>query len=99
MNRLLAVAVKELRQIRRDPFSLVMLIALPAFMLVLYGFALNFDVRHVRLAVQDRDQQRASRDLVAAFTQLDLLRPGRDARRRRGPGALCWSGAWPRRCS
>jgi ABC-2 type transport system permease protein len=60
--------VKELRQVRRDPFSLLMLIALPAFMLVLYGFALNFDVRHVRLAVQDRDRSARSRELVASFT-------------------------------
>ena len=68
MIRLRAVMVKELRQIRRDPFSLGMLIVLPAFMLVLYGFALNFDVRHVRLAVQDRDKSARSRELVAAFT-------------------------------
>jgi ABC-2 type transport system permease protein len=62
-----AVARKELRQIARDPLSLVMLIGLPAFMLVLYGFALNFDVRHVALAVQDLDGTRASRDLLGAF--------------------------------
>lgn len=68
MRRLGAVAVKELRQIRRDPFSLLMLVAFPAFMLVIYGFALNFDVRHVRLAVQDRDRSPASRQLVASFT-------------------------------
>jgi ABC-2 type transport system permease protein len=68
VRRLRAVVVKELRQVRRDPFSLMMLIALPAFMLVLYGFALNFDVRHVRLAVQDLDRSTASRDLVASFT-------------------------------
>jgi ABC-2 type transport system permease protein len=68
VRRLLAVVVKEVRQIRRDPFSLIMLIGLPAFMLVLYGFALNFDVRHVKLAVQDRDRSPRSRDLVAAFT-------------------------------
>jgi ABC-2 type transport system permease protein len=68
VRRLRAVVVKELRQVRRDPFSLAMLIGLPAFMLVLYGFALNFDVRHVRLAVQDRDGTRASRELLAAFT-------------------------------
>ena len=37
MRRLRAVVVKELRQVRRDPFSLMMLIALPALMLVLYG--------------------------------------------------------------
>jgi ABC-2 type transport system permease protein len=44
-----------------------MLVGLPAFMLVLYGYALNFDVRHVALAVQDRDLSPASRDLIASF--------------------------------
>ena len=68
MRRLVAVVVKEIRQVRRDPFSLIMLIGLPAFMLVLYGYALNFDVRHVRLAVQDRDRSAASRELLASFT-------------------------------
>ncbi len=78
------MVVKELRQVRRDPFSLLMLIALPAFMLVLYGFALNFDVRHVRLAVQDRDRSARSRELVASFTHstyFDLVsspEPGTD---------------------
>jgi ABC-2 type transport system permease protein len=68
VRRLAAVVAKELRQVRRDAFSLGMLIALPAFMLVLYGFALNFDVRHVWLAVQDRDKSARSRELAAAFT-------------------------------
>ena len=67
MRKLWAVAGKELRQIMRDPLSLLTLIGFPAFMLVLYGYALNFDVRHVPLAVQDLDQTRASRDVVAAF--------------------------------
>jgi ABC-2 type transport system permease protein len=87
VRRLRAVMVKELRQIRRDPFSLLMLIAFPAFMLVLYGFALNFDVRHVKLAVQDRDRSPRSRDLVASFTHstyFDLVAtpgPGEDLER------------------
>jgi ABC-2 type transport system permease protein len=67
LAKIRAVAVKEVRQIRRDPLSLLMLIGLPAFMLVLYGYALNFDVRHVALAVQDRDLSASSRDLVASF--------------------------------
>lgn len=66
-KKLRAVAVKEVRQMRRDPMSLLMLIGLPAFMLVLYGYALNFDVRHVALAVQDRDLSTESRDLIASF--------------------------------
>jgi ABC-2 type transport system permease protein len=76
MRKLLAVAVKEMRQIRRDPLSLLMLLGLPAFLLVLYGFALNFDVRHVALAVQDRDHTAQSRGLVDAFvksTYFDLV--------------------------
>jgi ABC-2 type transport system permease protein len=82
-----AVAIKEVRQISRDPLSLVMLLGLPAFMLVLYGFALNFDVRHVELAVQDRDKSAASRELISAFvnsTYFDLaavLEPGADLQR------------------
>jgi len=67
MRRTWAVARKELRQVARDPISLIMLLGLPAFMLVLYGYALNFDVRHVALAVQDRDHSVQSRDLVSAF--------------------------------
>ena len=93
MSRLRAVAVKELRQIRRDPFSLLMLIAFPALMLVLYGFALNFDVRHVKLAVQDRDRSPRSRDLAASFTHstyFDLVAtpaPGEDLERLTETGA------------
>ncbi|HXY41678.1 MAG TPA: ABC transporter permease, partial [Vicinamibacteria bacterium] len=84
MRRFRAVVLKELRQVRRDPFSLMILIAFPAFMLVLYGFALNFDVRHVKLAVQDRDRSARSRELVASFTHstyFDLVAtpaPGED---------------------
>jgi ABC-2 type transport system permease protein len=67
MRRTWAVARKELRQVARDPISLIMLLGLPAFMLVLYGYALNFDVRHVALAVQDRDHSVQSRNLISAF--------------------------------
>ncbi|HVO11325.1 MAG TPA: ABC transporter permease [Vicinamibacteria bacterium] len=87
MRRFRAVVLKELRQIRRDPFSLLILIAFPAFMLVVYGFALNFDVRHVKLAVQDRDRSARSRELIASFTHstyFDLVAapaPGEDLAR------------------
>jgi ABC-2 type transport system permease protein len=93
VRRLVAVVTKEIRQVRRDPFSLIMLIGLPAFMLVLYGFALNFDVRHVRLAVQDRDRSARSRELVASFTHstyFDLVatpEPGEDLERLMEHGA------------
>jgi len=77
MRKIWAVAVKEMRQVARDPLTLAMLLGVPAFMLLLYGYALNFDVRHVPMAVQDRDNSAASRDLVASFvnsTYFDRVR-------------------------
>jgi ABC-2 type transport system permease protein len=62
-----AVAVKELRQIGRDRRTLMILVFLPAFFLFLFGYALNFDIRHVSLAIEDRDQTPDSRSLVAGF--------------------------------
>ena len=67
MREIWAVALKELRQAVRDPLSLAMLLGVPAMMLLLYGFALNFDVKHIALAVQDEDGTEASRTLTAGF--------------------------------
>src|SRR5262249_43257236 len=53
----------------RDRRSVLILLFLPVFFLFLYGYALNFDIRHVALAVQDRDDSVESRQLVAAFTR------------------------------
>jgi ABC-2 type transport system permease protein len=67
LRKIKAVARKELRQAARDPLTLTMLLGVPTMMLLLYGYAINFDVRHVRLAVQDLDKTSRSRDLVSSF--------------------------------
>ncbi len=63
-----AMVRKELRQISRDRRTLLILIFVPALFLLLYGYALNFDIRNIKLAVDDRDGTTASRELIAAFT-------------------------------
>jgi ABC-2 type transport system permease protein len=55
------------RQILRDRRSLVLLLFVPGFFLLVYGYALSWDIRHVRLAVDDRDRSSASRSLISAF--------------------------------
>ena len=62
-----AVARKELRQIRRDQRTLLILLFVPVFFLLIYGYALNFDIRNVQLGLQDNDRSAASRELVSAF--------------------------------
>ena len=63
----LAVAIKEFRQIARDRRTLMILLFVPAFFLLLYGYALNFDIRNIPLAVQDNDRSSTSRDVISAF--------------------------------
>jgi len=63
----LAVARKEMRQIVRDRRTLLILLFVPAFFLLVYGYALNFDIRHVSIAVQDNDRSTASREVISAF--------------------------------
>jgi ABC-2 type transport system permease protein len=69
MRKVLAVGRKEFRQIARDRISLLILLFVPAFFLLLYGYALNFDVQHIRLAVHDNDRTAASRDLISSFVK------------------------------
>jgi ABC-2 type transport system permease protein len=65
--RLLAVARKEVIQLRRDPRSLILAFALPVLLLVLFGYAITWDVNEIALAVVDFDHSQASRDLVQSF--------------------------------
>ena len=69
MMKALAVYRKELRQIARDRRTLLILVFVPAFFLLVYGYALNFDIRHIQLAVEDRDGTPQSRAVVSAFIQ------------------------------
>ena len=67
MKVLIPVVVKEFRQIRREPTSLGILLLFPAALIVLVGYALNFDVKHVPLAVFDQDRSPRSRGFLEAF--------------------------------
>lgn len=67
MRKAFAVGLKEFRQIRRDRRTLMILLFIPVFFLLLYGYALNFDIRHVQMAVEDRDQTQESRRLISSF--------------------------------
>ena len=67
VGRLLALSRKEWVQLRRDPRSMALAFALPLLMLLLFGYAITWDVRDLALAVLDEDRTAASRSLVEAF--------------------------------
>ena len=73
MRKMFAVAAKELRQIARDRRTLLIVLFVPAMFLLLFGYALNFDIRNVHLIVEDRDRSPQSRALVSAFVNPDYF--------------------------
>jgi ABC-2 type transport system permease protein len=58
------VAWKELIQLRRDRLTLGMMAALPVLQLLLFGWAINTDVRHIPTVVYDQDGSASSRDFA-----------------------------------
>src|SRR5204863_8216676 len=63
-ERPFVIALKELRQLRRDRLTLAMMVMLPIVQLLLFGYAINTDVRHIPTVVFDQDQTAESRDLA-----------------------------------
>lgn len=68
MIRLKALLIKEFIQMRRDNLTLAMMAALPIVQLIVFGFAINTDVKHLKTAVFDQSLSAQSRDLLAGFT-------------------------------
>jgi ABC-2 type transport system permease protein len=67
MQRILAIAVKELRQFFRDRLTLSLTVFLPLVQLALFATALTLNVRNLPFAVEDLDRTPASRQLTDAF--------------------------------
>ena len=74
MTRLIALIRKELGQIRRDKRVLASLIVPPTVQLLLFGFALNPTVDHLKMGVVDLDHSPQSRDLIANMTESGAFR-------------------------
>jgi ABC-2 type transport system permease protein len=65
MLRIFAIASKEIRQLRRDRLTFGMIVGLPLLQMILFGYAINFDVRGLSAAVVDEARTSLSRALVA----------------------------------
>jgi len=73
LRRMLAVARAEWTHNRRDARSLGIIVLLPIVLLVLYGYAINFDLRELTFAVQDWDRSEASADFVDTMVRSDYF--------------------------
>ncbi len=73
LRRILAMTRKEVIQIRRNPRSLLIIIAMPLLQLFIYGYAVNLDIKHIPLCVYDRNATQTSQDLLKHFQATDYF--------------------------
>ncbi len=64
LSRLLAITKKEVLQMRRDRLTFGMIVGIPVIQMLLFGYAINTDVRNLRTVVVDQADSHLSRELV-----------------------------------
>ena len=68
LQRFLTIVKKEFIQVKRDPISLKLPIAMPIMMMLLFGYAVNTEVDKIKTAVFDQSKTRESREYIDKFT-------------------------------
>jgi ABC-2 type transport system permease protein len=82
LRRARAIAAKEVRQLLRDKLTFGMIVGIPLLQVILFGYAINTDVRHLRAAVADMANTQLSRSVVAeaqASQVMDVVAVARSA--------------------
>ncbi len=74
IRRIAALVKKEFRQILRDPGTLGVLLVVPLFLLVMFGYAINLDTKNIALGVLDQDKSRMSRSYIDSFVHTEYFR-------------------------
>lgn len=69
-----SIFYKEVIQISRDPLTLLLMMVMPMIQLLVFGYAINTDVRNIKTAVYNLDPGPQSRDLLHAFENTDYFR-------------------------
>lgn len=79
-RRLSAVMLKEVRQMRRDRITLAMIVAIPVMQLLLFGYAINTNLRDLKAGVADQANTAASRATVMDIMATTVVKPALSAR-------------------
>ena len=69
VSRLLAYAIRETLELRRDPVRLAFALFGTVFLMIVFGFGINTDVEHLPFAALDRDQTPESRAYLEELTR------------------------------
>jgi ABC-2 type transport system permease protein len=111
LSRWLGILIKEFIQLRRDRLTFGMVVAIPVIQLVLFGYAINADPRHLPAAVLSADESPYSRSFIRAMENSGYFQVVRQVRSEREaedlfsrgevqfvvniPADNCWSKSMP----
>jgi ABC-2 type transport system permease protein len=73
LQRIFAIVMKEVRQLKRDRLTFGMIVGIPIFQLLMFGYAINMDVRHISAGVADLSGSAASRQAVMDMAQTQVI--------------------------
>ena len=73
LSRLLAITKKEIRQLRRDRLTFGMIVGIPVIQILLFGYAINTDVRNLKTAIADQADTHLSRQFVAELGESQVV--------------------------
>ena len=73
LSRILAVLAKEFTQLVRDRLTYAMIIGIPIIQLLLFGYAINSDPKHLPAAVLVQDQGDMSRSVLASLANSEYF--------------------------
>ena len=68
-----SIFYKEVIQVSRDPLTLLLMLVVPMVQLIIFGYAINTDIRNIRTAVHNLDPGEESRELIDAFRNTDYF--------------------------
>ena len=74
-HRAYSIARKEVMHILRDPFTLALALGLPVMLVTFFGYAIDFEVKDIKLAVSDRDNGPAARRFKEIFSASGYFQP------------------------
>jgi ABC-2 type transport system permease protein len=74
LQRILAIVRKEVRQLRRDRLTFGMIVGIPVIQLLMFGYAINMDVRNLDAAVADLSGTSLSRQMVMDMSQTQIIK-------------------------
>lgn len=73
LSRIFAIAKKEIKQLRRDTRMLFIIFFFPVVLLIIFGYAINFDVKHIKIAVYDQDKSDYTRNYINGLISSDYF--------------------------